>query len=554
MKPEMKISNIKWLLLPFLCNLFLIACKKDFNPDVELPRQFKPGDISITAGEIEAVLRWDPSLFTQGKEVTYTVEVFDNATFEGNAVFSEVVDTNAVTVTDAVLEINKNYYARVKANALGNTAESGWVTNSSPFRITGEQIFSTVNDAELTDSSVILKWRASAGLTRIVLTPAGSTAREIQLTADDLSANQKYITGLTQLTSYTAEIFRGNVKKGTVTFTTKEKSIFTVILNPDDDLVAEVEAAANGAVIGLRPGTYDLKDGTGAYANLNIVQKSITIQSFSGDPNDTKVNYKAIVLKGTGAGVKLVGINFDGRAGAAAYFIDFTGVNADNEQATFETVSVENCYASHTASALIRGNRGANSAYKIDSIILKNSIFYENGTGGFDYILLDKMEFQSLQILNSTFYNSGRRLIGWSTNFTASVKPNVLVDYVTINNIGYGGRDNLLIDANNNPIDFVFRNSIIANAPKPGQASGNSLLRAGNAASTAVISNSNLFKLTTGAAEPAALTIPSYVNQQNVLNIDLGWDATTTSFSLPAGSPLRTASNTNGPIGDSRWH
>lgn len=554
MKSAMKILNIKWLLLPSLFTLFLFACKKDFNPEFELPRQFKPGDISITAGEIEAVLRWNPSLFTQGKDVTYTVEVFDNAAFSGNAVFSEVVDTNAVRVTDAVLEINKNYYARVKANSLSSTAESGWVTNSSPFRITGEQIFLAVNDAELTDSSVILKWRASAGLTRIVVTPAGGAAREIQLSAADITANQVYITGLRQLTSYTAEIFRGNLKKGNVSFTTKEKSIFAVLLNPGEDLLAAVERAANGDVIGLRPGTYDIKDGTGAYANLNIVQKSITIQSFSGNPNDTKVNYKAIVLKGTGAGVKLAGINFDGRVGAAAYFIDFTGVNADNEQATFETVTVENSYVSSTSSALIRGNRGANSAYKIDSIILKNSMFYENGTGGFDYILLDKMEFQSLQILNSTFYNSGRRLIGWSTNFTSSVKPNVLVDYVTINNIGYGGRDNLLIDANTNPIDFTFRNCIIANSPKPGQSSGNSLLRASNAASAAALINSNLFKLTNGATEPAALTIPSNVSQQNVLNIDLGWDATTTNFSLPASSPLRTASTANGPIGDPRWH
>jgi len=34
---------------------------------------------------------------------------------------------------------------------------------------------------------------------------------------------------------------------------------------------------------------------------------------------------------------------------------------------------------------------------------------------------------------------------------------------------------------------------------------------------------------------------------------DLGWTATTTSFTLPAGSALRTASTTGGAIGDPRW-
>jgi hypothetical protein len=546
----MKISTYKMLLTAFL--LFAaMACEKDeFNPEFELPRQFKPGDIGITAGETQVTLEWSPSLFTEGNNVTYTVQVSQDSSFAGTPLHTEQVSTAAVIITDSILQVMQTYFARVKANATGPTAESGWV-HSNSFRITGEQIIQPVADADIKDVSVLLKWRPTAGLTKITLTPATGTATDVVLTPADVAANEKLITGLTPSTTYTAEIFRNTTIKGKMTFTTKEPSIFTVVLQPGDDLIAAVTNAADGDVIGLEPGVYDIKDATNVFANVNIVQKAITIQSVSGEPADTKVNFKVFVLRGTGAGVKFSGIEFDGTAGAAAYFIDFTGVAADAELATFETVTVENSIVHGTASALIRGNRGANNAYKIDSIRLRNSIFYDHGTGGFDYILLDKMEFRYLELINSTFYNSGRRMIGWATNFTAPQKPTVLVDHVTVNNLGYGGRDNLLIDANANPIDYTLSNSIIANSPKPGQTVGNNALRATGVGSNILITNNNMFKLSNGAATPADLLFS--FTPVNHKTIDLGWTAATTDFTLPAGHELRTSSTTSGPIGDPRW-
>jgi hypothetical protein len=326
-----------------------------------------------------------------------------------------------------------------------------------------------------------------------------------------------------------------------------------LLLSEGDDLLEAVNSAANGDLIGLNPGTYSITNSSGAYTNLVILQKNITITSISGNPADTRVNFKEITLKGTGAGVSLRGIEFNGAAGNADYFINFTGLATDAEAANFANVVVDNSIVKNTNNSLIRANRGANNAHKIDSITLRNSIFADNGSSaGFDYILLDKLEFNSLLIRNSTFYNSGRRLISWATNITAP-KPVILIDQVTINSIGYGGRDNVLIDANANPVDFTMKNSIMANTPKPGQTLGNNLLRASSTSSSVVISHSNLFNLSNGAATPADLVIPAYVVQQNNISVDLGWTGTTTSFTLPASSPVRTASETNGPIGDPRW-
>jgi hypothetical protein len=219
--------NIKYqyAFLTAFIMLFVMACKKDFNPDINLPRQFKPGDITINAGETQARLQWSPSLFTTGTGSTYTVEVSQDSLFQGPIVFTRVVDSAFAVVTDSVLNVNEFYFARVKANANGSTAESGWVT-SGRFRITGEQIFLPINDAQLKDTTVVLRWRSTSGLTSIRLTPAGGTATTVNLSAADVSANEKLISGLTPLTQYTAEIFRNNLLKGTITFTTKEKNIY----------------------------------------------------------------------------------------------------------------------------------------------------------------------------------------------------------------------------------------------------------------------------------------------------------------------------------------
>jgi hypothetical protein len=49
------------------------------------------------------------------------------------------------------------------------------------------------------------------------------------------------------------------------------------------------------------------------------------------------------------------------------------------------------------------------------------------------------------------------------------------------------------------------------------------------------------------------MSFASYVQMSNNQTIDLGWTNATTDFTLPAASPLKTASTTNGPIGDPRW-
>lgn len=540
------------VLMPVILLTVFAGCKKTKDETLNLPRQFMPGTIKITAGETQAKLEWAASLFASA-DVTYTVEVSTDTLFQSAAPISRQTETPSIVLTESELAIETKYYARVKANAVNTTAESHWV-HSNGFRITGEQIFSAVLDAELKDKSVILRWRNYAGLTRIVLTPASGSAQEITLTADDVSANMKLIEGLTPQTPYTATIYLNNLRKGIITFTTKEPSIYTRILSPGDDLVAAVAAAANGDLIGLQPGTYDCLDGSGVYANLVVEAKTVGIASVSNNPSDTRVNYREITLKGTGAGVRVRGINFDGLpAGAnSLYFVNLIGQTADADAANFKNIIVENCVVSNMGNCFLRGNRAANNAHKIDTIRITNSIVNDSRyLSAYTFFTMEKLEFKSLEMVNSTFNRLGRAIIGYSTNITVPVIPRIIIDQCTINSFGRDARSNFFVDANGNQLTLTIQNSIIANTPMPGQTVATSLIR--GTATTATMSYSNYFNLTDGAATPVTLTFPSLVTQQSNRTVNLGWTHEQNTFTLPAASELRTASSSGGAIGDPRW-
>jgi Domain of unknown function (DUF4957)/Domain of unknown function (DUF5123)/Tissue factor len=546
----------KLLLLTGVLFVLTVSCEKTLNTDVNLPRPFTLTDVDIKAAETQVVISWPASLFSAGKEVTYTVQVSKDQTFQ--TVDKEVnTDTTTVTFTDAQLTTKQTYYARVKVISATGVDSKQWIVSSS-FMITGEQLFLPVLDAELKDKTVILRWKAATGLTKIVITPNGGAAVDVLLDATDLANGFKLISSLTGSTQYTAEIFKVAVTKGQITFTTKAPSIFTKTITPADNLVAVVAAAVNGDVIGLEDGTYNSVDGLGAFTNLVISGKTISLQSVSGDPAKVKVNYKEITLKGTGAGLTIKSIEFDGAPSTASgqqalYFINVTGLNADGEAATLTNLTVENCRVHDMGNTFMRANRGtANGDHKIGAITIKNSLIYNSAKINNNYSLLqiNKLQFASISVTNSTLYNIGRAFVDWDANFAVTPRPTILVDHTTINNFGMAAMTFILFDVNTNDVDVTMQNSIFMNAPYPGETVG-SLIRATNA--VIKIINSNYTKLTDGQAAPVALTIPANVTLTSNQAIDLGWTAATTDFTLPAASPLRTASTTGGAIGDPRW-
>ena len=535
------------LAILILMAMALNACKKSEDQPDEPARLFKPSEVKITAGETQAKLTWTIPLMATGKTLKYSIDFSTDSTF-ATIKYSATSDTAGVTVTEDNIPVRTKYYARIKANATADQPESKYV-RSSVFQLSGTQLFLAVRDNDIKENNITLRFKPTAGLSSIVLTPATGAAITTSLSTTDAAAGIKTISGITAGVLYSAELFDGTKSKGLVTFTTLLPTNYTVKLNPGDDLATAITNAANGAIIGLNPGTYTL-----ATASF-ITQKTITLKSTSGNPSDTKVNYKEIDLEGTGAGVTLSGIEFDGTAGAALYFINFIGSQAANgSAATFTNVVVENCIVHGATTAFLRGDRGAAARdFKITNISVNNTIVYEmglNGSSAYYTFHVNKMQFNTISVSKSTFYNAGPGLVTASTTYAGDVVPSVAISNSTFNGFG-GNAKYALLDAAANPIKFTIQNSILANTPKSGTVNA-AAIRSTGAGSTLSITNSNYFNLSSALTGGTALTFGTATLTSNQTQ-NLGWSATTTDFSLPATSTLRTAGNSGGAIGDPRW-
>ncbi|TKC02711.1 DUF4957 domain-containing protein [Pedobacter cryotolerans] len=551
-------TSSKYLLLLFTAIVLISSCKKEEEENLDPPRLFKASDIAITAGQTSAAIKWAIPLFSAGKPLTYTVDFSTSADFATIA-YTKVVDTAGIVVTEDNIAIRTPYFARIKANAFENQPESKYVV-STAFSLTGIQLFLGVREPEIRETSVSLRFRTETGLSSIRLTPATGSPINVVLTTADLTAGGlvggvstgiKAITGLTGGVTYTAELFNGTRSRGILTFATLPVTVYTRIINPSDDLNAVVAAAANGAVIGLNPGTY-----AATAANTFITGKTITLKSTSGSATDTKINYKEIVIEGTGAGVTLSGIEFDGATASALYFLNFIGSQASTgSSAVFTNVVVDNCIVRNAATSFLRADRGSNAtSFKIGNITVNNSILYDmgsNGSSSYHTFHLNKLDFANLNITKSTLYNSGPGLVTASTVVAASVIPTINISNCTIN--GFGGNARYaILDANANPMRFSLTNSIVANTPKSGTVVA-AAIRSTGTGSTSTISYTNMFNLFSTGTTP--LTFPATVTQTANQSIELGWTANTVApaFQLPDNSPLRTASNTSSAIGDPRW-
>ncbi|WP_157579025.1 DUF5123 domain-containing protein [Pontibacter roseus] len=274
-----KISNT--LIPVVLLAVVTVGCKKEVD-SLDPMRMFTPaGDIKSVSGETQVKLTWNPSLYTTASSgVSYTVEVAADTLFATPVIVTVQTDTAGVVFTDEQLEVRTDYYARIRANALGDRPESKTVV-SNRFRIRGEQIFNAMVDSDVIENAVILRWRATPGLTKIVVTPTAPAGNpiEVQLTEQDVQAQMKLVEGLRPSTAYTAEIFRNTSSKGTRTFATKAATVggniidLTGIANRPTVLQDTLSQIPSGSTVLLKRGRrYEISSTT----NLD---RSVTIMS-----------------------------------------------------------------------------------------------------------------------------------------------------------------------------------------------------------------------------------------------------------------------------------
>jgi len=561
----MKKNNFKIVMLVFIglsSTLALSSCNKSVDGnvvDASTRRSFTPSNLRVNTNKDSAQFSFTAPLYaTSG--MTYTIELSKDSAFS-SVDLSLNTDTTLAVATDSVLALNTPYYSRVKVNPYSVFGASNYFTREGTFRLIGLQYLKVIRDFEITSTSVFLHWYLNSytqKATTLVLTPTkGGSPITNTVTAEELNNGSKQVAGLTPNTKYTAQLFAGKKSVGLITFSTSPTVKYTTILSADvDDLSAAIAAAADGDILGLNPGTYTLSN------NALVLQKTITISSVSNDPADTKVLSKEIDLVGDGAGISLVGIDFNASYGGSSNgstFLQLLGsVTTTGVPATFTNVKIDNCIIHDYTRCVIRGNVGAvANNFKIGTISVNNCRIYNidlPNTSGYYTCSLEKLQFNEVLFSKSTFYNMGEGLINMSTALAAlSVKPQITIDFCTMNHFG-GNAKYLLFDANANQVNFTLSNSILANTPMGIGTVKTAAYRAGAAGNKLIFSNNNYFKFASSVGG-FDLVLTGLEQTDNIMN-DLGWTPSTNSFSLinvPATDPIFSSSVSGGTIGDPRW-
>ena len=530
-----------YILLALVSGMF--ACKKEELGEL---RMFTPtGTVAIYPSTSSVLLRWKQSINTDTASTSYTVDVSRDSLF-ATTDFTFHTDSAAITLRDTSLAVRVNYFARIKADGNSGRTDSRWL-QSQKFAIIGEQLVLPVRDPELFDTKVTLRWKKATDITNIVLVSTGGS-NTYPVSAAELADSMKTITGLTPLTHYTMELYAGARSRGYTSFTTLPAVSYSFTITPSDNIATVIDTCSNGAIIGLAPGEY----GIGTVGAYIIRNKSITLRGTAGDPALTKVNFKEFTLKGDGAGLSLYALELDGKNNTANYVVNLAGLNADNENAAFKEVLIENCRIHDYTNCLLRANRGAQAgSHSINVIQLRNSRVYNNTMGAnYTEFTLDKLNFSQLMIMSSTFYKAGQSIVSCGTALTMTTTPKVTIDHNTFNSFGFNN-SRVLFDGNANTVAFTITNNIFANTPRTGAAYGDAF-RA-SATSSVIYSYNNAFNFySTGTT---AINLPNGTNitKAGNRNISLNWDANTTNFTLPANSELRTAGSGGSAIGDVNW-
>jgi hypothetical protein len=547
---KQRIFNILYIAATVLTVANIASCNKTGGmQDPSFSRMFMPNSaLKASTDATSATLSWGSSLYndTTVNKIYYVLQLSNDPTF-ATIVRTDTTTALSKTYTDADLAVKKDYYAQVKVRGVNGAQDSKWLQGNK-FSIAGENLFLTPRITDIQYVTTILRWKHQDGLTKVRITTNGVSVDSL------ISADTLLLRNLTMNTTYTAELFKSTASKGTITFTTKDEKIFTKIIDPTSNLITEINNAANGAVLGLKDGSYDC----GAL-NPTILQKSIAIISYYGNPATVTIkNSKEFILKGNGAGLAISGVTFDGTTNSgvgASYFVVLNGAVNTGDATTFTKFIADNCIITLKtgATTLLRGSYGTNANdHKISTIRFNNCVANMNVTGSSNYggIMCDKLQFDSVILSKSTFFSIPRGIIGYSAKMNArsgtSVGvPVIRIDQCTFNSFGQQARAAVLdgyVDVANQ-VDFGLSNSILANTPDVlASTTVNANAFVGYASNIYTLTNNAVYNCMTAASGGTAIIWPG-TNQPT--SITLPWTATTTDFTLPT-----TVTN----IGDPRWY
>lgn len=439
-----KIKLIPALLIVALLTTFSACEEFGFPVDESFKRLFSPVTFSsenITATSADLTFSKVP-----GAE-TYVIEFSEDSLQFTTIVRTVTVKADTLSLVSGstssyLLRVGDlkgatRYSARLKAISPNNeTPESKW--DLLTFSTKSEQIFKNVLSTDKTDYSVVLRWDASgAGVTHIMLTNKldNSTKRE-DLTAADKTASMKLIEGLTGATTYTADIYNNDNKRGSITFRTNESvpSEGKVIRLTGTENLNEILAAESGDITLVLPAgslfeASWLDPATSATSYTLPISDNITKLTFWGVEGDVRPRLHSTAIK-LGAGItelRFKNIEYYGKASTADYVLN------ENSTRAITKISFEDCEV-HTVRGVVRMQNDANYTV-LEKVLITNTIIHDIGNYGITHTGAANTKLMDLEISGSTFYNITDPMCNLK-----NIATSVVIDQCTFYNAFGNGR------------------------------------------------------------------------------------------------------------------
>lgn len=416
----MKIKSLSLYLVAVSLYLGGTSCHKADGPVLNLGIA-APSDVQMSLDGQTLTAGWQ---YQTGQPVAgFIAQLAKDDGFK-SLIATDTVDIKTMSLKFDSVGLLNQYYFRVMAMA-DNIARNSVFTSAT---LTLESILLDVDPADVTGTSVVLKWNApdSGSVSDIILQSTDSAAMApVQLTSSDISSQRVTIDGLDPATTYRAIIYDGTTRKGMVTFTTVDTRASITIGDGTQSytsLQAAIDAASAGDVINVQ-GTWDF-----SAAATVTVDKSLTIQA-NPDGKRPTITTGNFDLSGSVSALKLSGLKL---IGTALQEITVSGLVGS------VVVTLDDCDISGPGAGLIYASSSATG--QTTGLVVNNCVIHDFGATGGDLIDFRAGSLTEMHITNTTFSNVARAFFRIDNPVAYTGTDPITMENCTVYHVCDGGR------------------------------------------------------------------------------------------------------------------
>ncbi|RCW32509.1 DUF5123 domain-containing protein [Marinilabilia salmonicolor] len=518
--------NLWKLMFLFAAGLMITlpACDDDDDEANKKVRLFRPVELTTNFDGTTVELSWLPILGAQ----SYNMDLSKDS-----LKFTDIVESfTGITELPVVipdLEGGARYSVRIMAIAENPEYNSEYAELT--FMTPTENILYQLEGDDVGANDVVISWDPEKAVTHIVISSAGGGEMEYQISADEQALGEKLCDGLTGETNYTAEIFNGEIKRGSISFKTLIDIGDATLVGPDEDLIEIINAAGEGTFV-LEPGDYTVSSG------VITATGSLTVKALNA--SDKPTIHAAFYFEG-GTSWILEDLNFSG------YTILEGAVNTEEKESYATRISsdavaadeliLRGCTFSNYDRSLLRGTEGGS----VNSLIIDNCIVDKVTIGNNEFLDLRSCAISNIAITNTTFSNSSSTRHFLRCDDIAGFEGQVInIENCTFYNVATPSNRVVYVRTIGNMV--TVKNNVFSEM-------ADAQFRADDPAASYPVIDYNYY-------HNAVNLSGSELNGPNNITDDTASpfaDAENGDFSIDFNSPIRNSGEGNAPMGDPRW-